>query len=193
MANKIRYGISNVYYAVATIAANGTATYASPVALPGAVSLSMEPQGDRTPFYADNIEYYVSSSNTGYDGTLEVALLTDAFKKNILGYREDTKHVFVEDMEAQPIHFALIFQFEGDESARRHVLYNCTAQRPGENGSTKNETIEPQTESISIRASGIYVSAISKWLVKAETTGTTATADYNSFLTAVYTPSALTT
>ena len=193
MANKIRYGISNVYYAVATIAANGTATYALPVALPGAVSLSMEPQGDRTPFYADNIEYYVSSSNTGYDGTLEVALLTDAFKKNILGYREDTKHVFVEDMEAQPIHFALIFQFEGDESGRRHVLYNCTAQRPGENGSTKNETIEPQTESISIRASGIYVSAISKWLVKAETTGTTATADYNSFLTAVYTPSALTT
>ena len=193
MANKIKYGLSNVYYAVATIGTDGTATYGSPVHLPGAVSLSMSPQGDRTPFYADNIEYYVSNANTGYDGTLEVALLTDAFKKNILGYLEDTKHMFLEDMNAQPVHFALMFQFEGDDSGRRHVLYNCTAQRPEAGGNTKGESIEPQTESISIRCSGIYVSAISKWLVKAETTNTTVSTDYTSFLNAVYTPSALTT
>ena len=66
MANKIKYGIKNCYYAVATIADNGSATYGTPVALPGAVSLSLEAQGENEPFYADNIVYWVGNGNTGY-------------------------------------------------------------------------------------------------------------------------------
>ena len=65
---KIKYGISNCYYAKATIASNGSATYATPVALPGAVNLSLDAQGDTNEFFADNIVYYTSVSNTGYEG-----------------------------------------------------------------------------------------------------------------------------
>lgn len=187
-ANKIKYGLKNVYYAIATIAANGSATYGTPVAFPGAVSLSLDPEGDRSPFYADNIEYWVGQVNNGYSGSLEVARVIDSFKKDVLGYTEDTKHVLYEDANASAVHFALIFQFEGDQKATRHVMYNCTASRPSTSGNTKSDTIEPQTESLDISASSIYVAALDKDIVKAETTPDTATADYNGFITAVYVP-----
>jgi phi13 family phage major tail protein len=188
--NKIKYGLKNVYYAVATIATDGSATFGTPVAFPGAVSLSLSAEGERSPFYADNIEYWVGSANNGYSGSLEMARLTDSFKKDILGYVEDSKHVVYEDADAQAIHFALIFQFEGDQNATRHVLYNCTCGRPEVSGSTKNETIEPQTETVNLSAKSIYVAALDAYLVKSETTKDTADADYESFTAAVYIPTA---
>ena len=189
-ANKIKYGLKNVYYAIATIAANGSVTYDTPVAFPGAVSLSLDPEGDRSPFYADNIECWVGQVNNGYSGSLEVARVIDSFKKDVLGYTEDTKHVLYEDANADAVHFALIFQFEGDQKATRHVMYNCTASRPSTSGDTKSDKIEPQTESLDISASSIYVAALDKDIVKAETTPDTATADYNGFITTVYVPGA---
>ena len=153
MANKIKYGISKCYYAVATDDGTGTLTYDTPVALPGAVSLSLEAQGDTNNFYADNIIYYASSANNGYQGDLELALLPDSFRTAVLGETLDaTKGIYLEHANVPTVEFALLFQFEGDESATRHCMYRCTASRPATNGSTKEESIEPQTESITITA-----------------------------------------
>lgn len=183
--NKIKYGIKNVYYAVATIAADNSATYTTPVALPGAVSLSLEPQGDTSPFYADNIVYYTSVANNGYEGDLELAKVPDSFLTDILGYTADINSVLYEDANAPVVHFALIFQFEGDAHAKRHVMYNCTAARPSVSGSTKEESIEPQTESITITATTIH--ALDKDIVKASCTPSEAT-QYNAWNTTVYIP-----
>lgn len=188
--NKIKYGLKNVYYAVATIAADGTATYDTPVAFPGAVSLSMEPQGEPTPFYADNIVYYVGNANNGYQGDLEMAKITDAFKVDVLGYIEDGKGVLVEDLNAEAVHFALLFQFEGDQKATRHVLYNCTATRPAANGTTKEDSVTPETETTTIAATSIYDSTLQKDIVKAETNTETDTTTYNGWNSAVYVPTA---
>lgn len=185
MANKIKYGIQNVYYSVATIASNGTATYATPVALPGAVSLSLEAQGETNKFYADNIVYYTSVANNGYEGNLELASIPDSFYKDVLGYALDTNNVLYENADAAPIHFALTFQFEGDESARRHVMYNCVATRPTIAGNTKEENIEPQTETINITATTIYNTAYDKNIVKASCT-TSESTQYNSWNSSIY-------
>lgn len=187
MSNKIKYGISHVYYAKATIASNGSATYATPVAIPGAVSLSLDAQGETTPFYADNIVYYTTIANNGYEGDLEVALLPDSFYTDILGYRTDTAGIVYEDAGASPVHFALMFQFEGDESAKRHILYNCTAARPTVSGSTKEASIEPQTETISITATTVYNASADKDIVKASATTTQSTA-YNAWFSTAYQP-----
>jgi phi13 family phage major tail protein len=188
MANKIKYGLKNVYYAVATIAADGSATYAAPVALPGAVSLSMDPQGELTPFYADNIVFYMSSANNGYEGDLTLAMVPDSFKKDVLGYVEDTKKVLVEDADAEPAHFALLFQFEGDSKAIRRVLYNCVAGRPTDNGNTKEENVSPETDQLSLTATTIYNASLDKNVVKAECNDTTDADVYAGWFTNVYIP-----
>ena len=54
MANKIKYGLRSVYYAVATEGTGGALTYATPVAMPGAVNLSLSQEGESNIFYADD-------------------------------------------------------------------------------------------------------------------------------------------
>lgn len=185
--NKVKFGIKNCYYAVATIADNGSATYASPVALKGAVSLSLEAQGDNSPFYADDITYYVAAANSGYQGDLELALVPNAFKKDVLGYAEDANGVLYEDADADVKHFALLFEFSGDQHSTRHVMYNCTATRPATGSTTIGENKEPQTESITITAKPIYNASISKNVVKSSCAENQAT-QYAAWNIAVYQP-----
>lgn len=183
--NKVKFGISRCYYAVATIAADGSATYATPKAIPGAVSLSLDQQGETNKFYADNIVYYTSVANNGYEGDLEVAKLNDDFLKDILGYTEDANGVLFENAGAPVVHFALMFQFEGDAHARRHVLYNCTCNRPSVSGATKEESVEPQTETVTITATSVYNPGFDMDIVKASVTPTETT-QYNGWNSAVY-------
>lgn len=186
--NKIKYGIKNVYYAVATIDNTGAATYDTPVAIPGAVSISLSAQGENSPFYADNIVYYTSIANNGYEGDLEVARLPDSFFEDVLGNVVANNDLVYEDANAEPVHFALMFQFEGDQTARRHVIYNCTATRPDVAGSTKEDTITPETETLSVTATTIYVTALDTDVVKAYLNeGDTG---YSTFFSAVLQPTA---
>lgn len=188
MANKIKYGLKNVYYAIATPASNGSLTYATPVAFPGAVSISLDPQGDNVTFYADNIAYWVGNGNNGYSGSLEVARVIDSFKEDVLGDIKDSKNVLVENLNAAIVHFALLFQFEGDENATRHIFYNCTCARPTAAGQTKGESVEPQTETLNIEAKSIYNASLDADIVKAECPySSDAYANWNS---AVYSPTA---
>ena len=166
MANKIKYGLSRVYYAKATIdTSTGTATYTTPVAIPGAVSLSMDPSGDSNKFYADNVAYATFAANAGYEGELEVALIPDSFRKDILGEVVDSD-IQVEKASAATTPFALLFQFEGDEDATRHVFYNCTAARPNVGSKTTEESVDVQTETLKLTCGAIFNAKLDESIVK---------------------------
>ena len=118
--------------------------------MPGAVSISLEQQGEITPFYADGIVYYKSASNGGYEGDLEMALITDKFRKDVLGEQEDGKKVLIENVDAQGKTFALGFQIDGDRKPTLFWFYNCTATRPNVESETVEDTKEPGTETVTV-------------------------------------------
>ena len=186
--NKVKYGLKNVYYAVATIDEDNKATYGNPKKWPGAVSLSLDAQGDTTKFRADNMNYWIGQSNNGYEGDFESALIPDSFRQDVLGDIVDGDGATYEDADAKTVYFALLFQFEGDVKARRHVMYKCSATRPSVSGSTTDENIEPQTETLTITADSIYVTAVGKNVPKAYADETDSA--YANWFSAVHQPTA---
>lgn len=187
MANKVKYGLSNCYYAVLD---ESDGTYGTPVALPGAVNLSLDQQGETNKFRADNIDYYVSISNNGYEGDLELALIPDSFLVDVMGEVVDgTTGIQYEVADAKPMPFALLFQFEGDDKATRHVLYYCKATRPTVASQTTEETIEPVTETISITATARIVDIDGDDVPIVKGKCKDGDTSYSSFFTAVVVPS----
>lgn len=148
MSNKVKFNISNVHFAK-----KSEEGYETPVKLPGAVSISLEQQGEITPFWADGIKYYQSASNGGYEGDLEVAMITDEFRTQIFGEESDTNQVLFENANAPTVEFALGFQIDGDNTPILFWFYNCTATRAGVSASTTQDTKEPGTDTITISAS----------------------------------------
>ena len=186
--NKVKFGLKNVHFAVGELQQDGSATFQKPVRWPGGVNLSLEAQGDINKFRADDIDFYVSQSNNGYQGDYESAKIPETFKKDVLGEVEDENGVVVEVSDAPTKIFALLFEFMGDKHATRHVMYNCTSSRPSVAGQTTGETIEPQTETASLTASTIWNAALKKNIVKARCAQ--GDAAYDTWFDNVYIPGA---
>lgn len=183
MADKVKFGIKNVHvFPITAMSAQGVPTYGNVINIPGTVSLSLDTQGDTNDFYADNIKYYTSVANNGYSGTLEVAVIPDAFRTNILGYLTDDNGVLVEDM-AEPTPFAMTFEEDGDQDGTKFVLYNGTATRPNLDKSTTTESKEPTTQSLTVS-----FAPLTSGRVMGMTTATTDSAVVSAWHSAPYIP-----
>ena len=187
MGNKVKYNLKNVHAAKLTeTVSNGVTafSYGTPKAIPGAVSISLDAEGESSPFYTDGIVYFRSVTNNGYSGDLEMALIPEWFRTEILQEELDGKGVLIEkSSNSESVKFALLFEFDGDVNCIRHVLYNCTSSRPSIESETKEDTIEPGTEKLSITAD-----PRSDGLVKARTGDTTDKTAYDNWYKSVYLP-----
>lgn len=181
MPNKVKYGLKNVHVAKLTENAAGVISFGTPRPIKGAVNMSLPPAGETTPFYADDIEYYTSITNNGYEGTLEVALVPDWFGTDIMNEVVDENDVQIENSTVQPERFALLFEFDGDVSHTRHAMLNCKAARPNVESGTKTNTTEVKTETLNIVAK-----PLPDGKVKAKTTPSTPDSVYNGWFDNVY-------
>ena len=185
--NKVKYNLKNAHYALLTYGTDDVPIYGTPVPMPGSVSISLDANGEPENFYADGIAYYVINNNMGYDGDLELALIPESFRTDVLGETLDANNVLVENSNTELAAFALLFEFDGDQRHIRHVLYNCSASRPGIEGKTNEDSKEVQTETLTIKAT-----PLSDGIVKAKTGNTTDATTYNDWYKAVYLPTTAT-
>ena len=150
--SKVRFGLAKAYYAVINV----DGTYGNPVAIPGAVSLTLNRQGSEPQtFWADNIAYYVTpAANGGYTGTFSFAIVPDHFKVAVLGEVVDDNGMQVEIADAAPKSFALLYEVEGDADKKRYVFFNCTAQRVVASANTKSDSTNPDTQDLEVSAIG---------------------------------------
>ena len=184
MGNKVKDNLKNVHAAKLTKTEDGEYTYETPKAIPGAVSISLDAEGDSSPFYADGIVYFRSTANNGYSGDLEIALIPEWFRTEILREALDKNGVLVESATVTEMEkFALLFEFDGDVRCIRHVLYNCSASRPSIESETKEDAIEPGTEKLSLTAD-----PREDGLVKSRTGDATDETTYGNWYKNVYIP-----
>lgn len=179
--NKIHYGLENVHYAVM----DGD-TYSTPVALPYAVSMSLKPQGSEVDAYGDNTLAVSFTQNNGYTGSLEVLQIPDTFRTDCLGEVVDANGVVTETNDNFGKEFALMFEFKGDTTKRRHVLYRCKAARAKIESSSVAEKTTLKNEALDLTvmpvATGNLKGKVKSYIDNTETN----TAMYNAFFNKVY-------
>lgn len=181
MGDKVKFGIKNAHIFPIVSVNQGVPTYGPVIDVPGAVSFSLDAQGDINKFYADNMVYYQSASNNGYEGDLEVALIPDAVFEQIFKYNRDANGVISENTYAEYAAFALTFEEDGDQTGTKFVLYNCTATRPSRSLNTIEDTKTPTTQTLTVSAI-----PLASGNVLAMSTAETPTATLNTWHESVY-------
>lgn len=129
--NKVTYGLENAHYAKLTFGEGGVPTFATPVPLAGSVEFTMDPETNSVEFAADNdSQYFTEDENNGYSGTLTIANMPLSFRQDILGeVINATDGTITELADAKFSPFALLFQFDGDKTKTRHLIYYCNGSR----------------------------------------------------------------
>ena len=121
---KVKYNLKNAHYALLTIAEDGSVSYGDPKAIPGSVSISLDANGEPENFYADGIAYYVINNNMGYEGDLELALIPEDFRTEILKEELDDNGVLIENAQVNwnPLHYSLSLMATRDISVMCFII-----------------------------------------------------------------------
>lgn len=150
--NKVQFGLCNVHVGEYTVGVDGTATLGTPMHVPGAVKLTLNPEGEETVEYADNTKYYVDNTDNGYTGDLEMEYFPDEFKTTFMNYRELTGGGVAQYKNISNKKVYIMFEGDGDAEKRRHIMYNVSlGQITHEHGTTEaSKTPEHDTLPITV-------------------------------------------
>lgn len=145
MEKSVTYGLSRLSYALL----NADGTYAAPLALPGAVKITLAPETFGVNFTGlDCIPQEEKTIAYGYKGQFTVAGLTTDFKKSVYGYVGSDGDL-IEKLVISSQVCALLFETDGDIPMRQ-CYYICRFGKPEIVHETKTQTTNITTYSIPV-------------------------------------------
>lgn len=155
--NRYYHGLSNVHYSVVTETTDSktgevATTYGTVKAWKGAVGISFDSEASLDNFFADNGVYAVTSKNSGYTGSLEIAQIPDDVYTDVYGQTKSTDGLITETDTDVKKYIALMFEFATDTQARRVCFYKVALSLPTVEGNTDEDTIEVQTRTLDLTA-----------------------------------------
>lgn len=143
MGKRVRFGVKKLTAFFAEEDDLGALTYETKgVPIPGAKSITMDPQGDSTTESADDVDWFVDDANNGYTFSFEVEDTAegDEFLEKACGFiKDEATGIVIEKSDAVKKTFALLGEFGlgGDRAnGKRFCLYYAKASRPSISGST---------------------------------------------------------
>lgn len=151
----MRYGLKNLYRAKLTRTDEGV-SYGTPTKMPGAVSMTLTPEGsDPSDFYADDGIYYtIAGTNGGYSAEFVLARLSDEDRKDLLG-EEVSGGIQYETTDDEIPEYAYIMEMQGNFSPIAFCFFSGKASRIAMNANTKGESVEVDTDTLSVRFTGV--------------------------------------
>ncbi len=112
--NKIKFGLKNTqlcdYHRDGAGGWNDQEYIQYAKEMAGSSSLSLDPSGESNTFYADDTAYAVLSSNSGYEGDFESALVPEDVETEVMGQERSRWCVFESSTDEQK-YIALLFVF----------------------------------------------------------------------------------
>ena len=180
--NIVEFGVENLH--LATLKNDGE--FDTPVNIKGTSKIKLSGKGDSKIIYADNGTFYVISSNTGYEGELEIYNFDDDFKIKYLGFKRDGKWILLEPSILKPVSLAMAFKILGDVKDRVSVLYNCIFEKPDIELKTVEEKIDVEVMKIKFKARPKEFQDYDEKIVQASTLNEKAK---ETWFTKIYTPS----
>lgn len=180
--NIVEFGVENLH--LATLKNDGE--FDTPVNIKGTSKIKLSGKGDSKIIYADNGTFYVISSNTGYEGELEIYNFDDDFKIKYLGFKRDGNGILLEPSILKPVSLAMAFKILGDVKDRVSVLYNCIFEKPDIELKTVEEKIDVEVMKIKFKARPKEFQDFDEKIVQASTLNDEAK---KTWFTKIYTPS----
>lgn len=183
--NIVNWGLAASAWGKITVDEHGKDVYEAPKMFKGTRQINFTPDGEQVKVYADGTVVYVGKQNSGYSGTMEVTNLDDEFAIYALGEKKTDKKVIVEEQDGKGGRFYLLWEWEQDKKRTRHVMYNCTANRPDVSATTAGDggSKTAQNRTMNLTAIPRY-----DGVIKARTCADTDETAYNSWFTTVYDP-----
>lgn len=154
MSNKVSFGLSDVHYAKITAVSDaGVPTYENTWhALPTAIEATCEVETSNSSQYADDQKIYDVSEITSATISLQVSVLDDDFKKDILGYLEATNGMLVQTKDKKA-DIALAFKFKGDKKNKIRMFFKCSVS------DSDDDTHSTNTDSVTFSSDTVQFTA----------------------------------